>query len=83
MRHLIKKILKEETKDKISLCGKLNVNSKEEIIDLLNDEVISPEQEKEIKKILFKLNDDLKRLPNKLDTLDTYFHDIQSVICRK
>lgn len=83
MRGLIKKILVEETKNKIPLCDKLNVNSKEEIIDLLKDEYITPKQKISIKNILLKLKKDMDRLPTKLDTLDTYFHDIQDVMCRK
>lgn len=73
----------EETKNKIPLCDKLNVNSKEEIIDLLKDEYITPKQKISIKNILLKLKKDMDRLPTKLDTLDTYFHDIQDVMCRK
>jgi Sec7-like guanine-nucleotide exchange factor len=83
MRGLIKKILVEETTNKIPLCDKLNVNSKEEIIDLLKDEYITPKQKISIKNILLKLKKDMDRLPTKLDTLDTYFHDIQDVMCRK
>lgn len=55
MRGLIKKILVEETTNKIPLCDKLNVNSKEEIIDLLKDEYVTPKQKISIKNILLKL----------------------------
>jgi hypothetical protein len=83
MRELIKKILVEETINKIPLCDKLNVNSIGEISSLLKDEIIYPEQKKSIKSILIKLKNDMERLPTKLDTLDTYFHDIQDVMCKK
>ena len=51
MRELIKKILVEETINKIPLCDKLNVNSIGEISSLLKDEIIYPEQKKSIKSI--------------------------------
>lgn len=94
MRDLIRKVLKEESNKVIkfnsvdntrhsSLCDKFNVNSIGEILQLLSKENLDSRQKKEISKILKKLNDDEDRLPTKLDTLDTYFHDIQDVMCRK
>lgn len=94
MKNLIKKILREEsgkvvkfnTIDKtqhVSLCDKFNVYSVKEIIQLLSKEELDNNQKKEISKILFKLNKDENKLPTKRDIIDTYFHDIQDVICKK
>lgn len=94
MRDLIRKVLKEESNKVIkfnsvdntqhsSICDKFNVNSIGEILQLLSKENLDYGQKKEISKILKKLNDDEDRLPTKLDTLDTYFHDIQDIVCKK
>jgi len=37
----------------------------------------------ESNKVLEKLKSDEHRLPTKLDTLDTYFHDIQDIFCKR
>lgn len=53
-----------------TLCNRLTVNSVEEIIKLLLKEKLNRLQKKE-----------MDRLSTGLDVLDTYFHEIQSVVC--
>lgn len=79
MKRVIRKILKEET----NICNILNVNSYEEIISLLNKTEIHPDDKVEINKILVLLRKNLKELPTDFDNIDTYFHDIQSVVCKR
>jgi hypothetical protein len=94
MRDLIRKVLKEESNKVVkfntvdnsqhsSICDKFNVNSIGEILQLLSKENLDFKQKKEISRVLQKLNKDEDRLPTKLDTLDTYFHDIQDIVCKK
>lgn len=64
-----------------TLCNRLTVNSVEEIIELLLKEKLNRQQKKEIEKLLIRMKKEMDRLSTDLDVLDTYFHEIQSVVC--
>jgi len=64
-----------------TLCNRLTVNSVEEIIKLLLKEKLNRQQKKEIEKLLIRMKKEMDRLSTDLDVLDTYFHEIQSVVC--
>lgn len=64
-----------------TLCNRLTVNSVEEIIKLLLKEKLNRLQKKEIEKLLIRMKKEMDRLSTDLDVLDTYFHEIQSVVC--
>ena len=79
MKRLIKRILKEE----VNICNILNVNTYNELISVLNKTEVHPNDQKEINKILQLLRKNLKELPTNFDNIDTYFHNIQSIVCKR
>lgn len=79
MKRLIKRILKEE----VNICNILNVNTYNELISVLNKTEVHPNDQKEINKILQLLRKNLKELPTDFDNIDTYFHNIQSIVCKR
>lgn len=64
-----------------TICNTLTVNSFEEVIKLLVKEKLNKYQKNKIKELLIRMKRDLDELSSDLDILDTYFHEIQSIIC--
>jgi hypothetical protein len=79
----LKKIITRIIRENINICNILNVNTSEELLDLLNSIDIHKDDVEKVDKIVEKMKKDMKNLSSKYDILDTYLHDIQDIICKR
>jgi|688.fasta_scaffold612285_2 hypothetical protein len=84
MRKLIKKILKEEFGNGDgTICDTLNINSEEELNTIINKTKMSVDQRNKIKTIIQNMKNSLKKTPTeRLDIIDTTFHEVQDILCK-
>jgi hypothetical protein len=87
-KNLIRKILKEEFKNKDTqsnennICDVMSINSVDEIIDLLKKMPSIKDNKKEIISLLRTMQKDKKTLSNNSDIHNTYLRKIQNILCK-
>jgi len=65
-----------------NICDDMSSNTKEELIDLLNNTKITPEDRVKIQSLLDELTSTNKRLSNDGDNVNLIQHKIGSTLCR-